>query len=215
MFIVLEGIDGAGTTTQAAMLSDWFQDKSIPSRLTFEPSEGGIGKLIREYLAGRAEAPDEGLHYHSLALLFAADRLDHLARVVEPGLSAGECVISDRYLLSSLVYQSLHCDLDWVGAINSEARPADLTILIDLPVEEAMQRLAKRDQAKGPEIYEVKSLQEKIRRGYLKMAGERFSDGEIALIDGTGSARKVHDMIVRRVAPRLGEFIEKPWPDEP
>jgi dTMP kinase len=100
-FIALEGIDGSGTTTQKARLAAALRDRGLDVLETFEPSEGPLGTMARGMLRGDdPAAPD------LLALVFAADRLEHLSRCIEPALAAGRTVICDRYVLSSLVYQS-------------------------------------------------------------------------------------------------------------
>ena len=203
MFIALEGIDGSGTTTQARLLAEWFAGRKLPVYSTFEPSSGRVGKLIREYLSGRVDAPDVDRHFHSLALLFAADRLDHLAREVEPRLREGVHVISDRYLLSSTVYQSLHCEPSWVAAINAEAVPPSLTVLIDLPAEVAMERLARRNLFEASEIYETLEQQEKLRERYLNAARELSLGQEILVVDGAADQAAVHQKIAAMVESRL------------
>jgi dTMP kinase len=203
MFIALEGIDGAGTTTQARRLSEWFAARALPAFATFEPSAGRIGRLIREYLAGKVDAPDVDRHFHTLALLFAADRLDHLAREVEPRLGSGIHVVSDRYLLSSLVYQSLHCAPDWVAAINGEAPPPSLTLLLDLPAESAMERLARRGLFEPAEIYETIEQQAKLRERYLEAARRLSLSQDIVVIDGSGEPAAVGAQIAAQVERRL------------
>src|SRR5262245_15868735 len=124
--IVLEGIDGAGTTTQARRLGEFMASRGVPVHVTNEPSAGPVGREIRNILRG-AHAPfDQG----AMALLFAADRLDHLSREIVPHLEAGTHVVCDRYLLSSIVYQSRFVPPEFVWAANARARPADLTILL-------------------------------------------------------------------------------------
>ena len=206
MFIALEGIDGSGTSTQARLLAEWFTDFKLPVYSTFEPSSGRVGKLIREYLSGRVDAPDVDRHFHSLALLFAADRLDHLAREVEPLLGRGIHVISDRYLLSSLVYQSLHCRPSWVAAINAESPPPHLTVLIDLPAEVAMERLARRNLFEASEIYETLEQQEKLRERYLAAARDLSFGQEIVVVDGSADEAAVHQRIAAQVESRLSSW---------
>jgi dTMP kinase len=208
MFIVFEGIDGAGTTTQAKLLADWFGEKGKPCRLTWEPSQGRIGKMIREYLAGTVDVPDVDRHYHALALLFAADRLDHLAREVEPRLREGTHVISDRYALSSLVYQSLHCDPAWVRSVNGEAIRPHVTFLLDVPVDMALTRLARRNLFTISEIYETEEQLTKIRELYLKAAREMVSEHNIIVIDGGASVEEVQRQILIQLEPRLTAFTE-------
>ena len=101
--IVLEGIDGSGTTTQARLLCEWLAGRGVAVHLTREPSDGPVGRLIREILHG-AHAPVAG---DTMALLFAADRVDHLSREVLPALDRGTHVVTDRYYHSSLAYQAI------------------------------------------------------------------------------------------------------------
>jgi dTMP kinase len=210
-FIVLEGIDGAGTTTQAELLANWMRERKLPVHLTREPSGGRIGRVIREWLSepdsnarlGSAAPPMAlaQLRDHALALLFAADRLDHLAREVESQLAQGVHVVSDRYILSSLAYQSLACDREWVAEINREARPADITILLDLPAAQAMKRVAKRDTKR--ELFEKIEVQEKVRKLYLD-AVRRLSDEQaVVVLDGSKAVEAVFQAIIKNVEPML------------
>ena len=106
-FIVLEGIDGSGTTTQLERAVACVAGLGHRATATREPSDGPVGHLLREALLGRLHMPDgEKLDGRTMALLFAADRIDHLQREIEPQLAAGTSVLSDRYLLSSLAYQA-------------------------------------------------------------------------------------------------------------
>ncbi|HYY53573.1 MAG TPA: dTMP kinase, partial [Myxococcales bacterium] len=106
-FIALEGLDGSGTTTQAERIASVLRAQGRRVLLTREPSDGPIGTLIRLALTGRLGLPQRSgpLTEEALALLFAADRVDHLAAVIEPALERGELVVCDRYVLSSLAYQ--------------------------------------------------------------------------------------------------------------
>src|SRR5204862_347715 len=123
-FIVLEGVDGAGTTTQTRALAAALAARGHIVTTTCQPSDGVIGKLVRSQLRATDDPPDP----RALALLFAADRLDHIHRVVEPALARGEVVISDRYVASSWIYQGLACDPQWVRTINAHAPWPDLTL---------------------------------------------------------------------------------------
>ena len=211
-FIVLEGIDGAGTTTQAELLANWMRERKLPVHLTREPSTGRVGQVIRERLSEPANsarvgapaplgAPATLLRHHALALLFAADRLDHLALEIAPQLAQGVHVVSDRYLLSSLAYQSLACDREWVAEINREARPADLTILLDLPAEQAMKRVVSRERK--PELFEKLEVQEKVRKLYLETVRQLSSDQAVVVLDGAKSVEEVFQLIVKNVKPVL------------
>ncbi len=188
-FIVFEGIDGAGTTTQARLLSRWLQRRGREVVATAEPSRGPIGVFLREALAGRVASRGGGpLPPSSIALLFAADRFEHLHGEIEPALARGADVVCDRYLLSSLAYQGLENDPSWIETLNLGVRPTDLVLLVDVPAEVASARRAKRGGA--PDLYEVDALQRRIAEGYRQAARERVGE-RIVRIDGTPSVRAV------------------------
>ena len=148
MFIVLEGIDGAGKSTQAKMLAKWFENKGYEVVLTKEPTDTAFGKLIRRLvLTGGKEGIIDGarISKEAEALLFAADRAEHVKKLIEPSLKAGKVVISDRYFYSSLAYQwARGLDLEWLINLNDFDPRADLVILLHLPVKESIKRLNGR-----------------------------------------------------------------------
>lgn len=178
-FIVLEGIDGSGTTTQTTRLVDHLSRTGRPAVATREPSAGPIGRLLRAALLGEHGAVDG----RAMALLFAADRIDHLAREIEPHLRAGTVVVSDRYVLSSLAYQAEEADLAWVRGLARGIRMPDLTLLIDLPAEEAARRRAAA--GRPDERYDALPLQRNVAANYRALAretpGARIIDGACAL----------------------------------
>ena len=202
--IVLEGIDGSGTSTQAKLLYEALQKRNYPVELTSEPSDGAIGNLIRDYLKGEQVFSERNLGAHSLALLFAADRLDHLGSRILPWLMRGKVVVSDRYLLSSLAYQSLDCDLEWIKIINREAPPPDLTILLDLPVEISLKRVSQRQL--WPELFEKAEIQKRVRENYLRLARELYSDQRIVVIDADKSIEEIGAQILKEALNYL-QFI--------
>src|SRR5262249_6595884 len=120
-FIVIEGIDGAGTTTQTHLLTEWLRQRGRPAHATREPSDRPVRRVLREILGG-AHAPVDG---STMALLFAADRMDHLAREIEPALARGAVVVSDRYYHSSLAYQAEESEQGFVEMLNQRARRPD------------------------------------------------------------------------------------------
>lgn len=192
-FIVLEGIDGSGTTTQCRALGEVLRGRGHGVLQTHQPSDRAIGRLVRERLA--AEGPP--LDPRALALLFAADRLDHVAGQIEPALARGDVVICDRYVVSSWVYQSLACPPDWVRAINRHAPWPDLTAFIEVPVAEAQSRLARRHAADGTpaEIFDAAALQARIAEGYAGV----LTDPELAgvvRVDGTRSPAEITAALV-------------------
>src|SRR6185437_14469754 len=105
-FVVLEGIDGAGTTTHVGLLAERLRSERIPVRATREPSDGPVGVLVRQILTGRVVIPGgRAPGWQTMALLFAADRMDHVESGIAPFLAEGGVVLSDRYDASSLAYQ--------------------------------------------------------------------------------------------------------------
>lgn len=183
-FLVLEGLDGAGTTTQARLLGERIRAAGRSAHVTAEPSGGPVGALIRQVLTRRIGGAG-GFDPAALALLFAADRRDHLAVEIAPKLARGVDVISDRYALSSLAYQgAVLGDMAWVHAVNREATAPALTLFLRVRPEVALRR--RRAASLDREIYEVDAFQRKVARSYrtalarLRAAGERVVelDGE-------------------------------------
>lgn len=199
--IVLEGADGTGTTTQARTLADHLTSQGRTVHVTAEPSRGPVGVLIRELLGG--DRPREHIH-RELALLFAADRLDHVAREIEPELARGVDVVTDRYLLSSLVYQGLDSPLDWVATLNRHAPPADVTLLLTLPVELAMARVAGR--AGHREVFETREVQQRVHRRYLELAPRL----DAVVVDGQGEIAEVAARLIAALTAALTAALDVP-----
>jgi len=187
-FIVVEGIDGAGTTTQCQRLAARFD-----LHMTREPSDREIGKLIRRILRKELGAVDE----RAVALLFAADRIDHVEGEIAPLLPT-RSVISDRYVMSSIVYQSLAVDRAFVAEINRFARKPDLTILVDVDPKVAASRRAHRG---GPgERYDDDDFQARVAAAYRTEAQHHGA----VLVDGNGDADSVFAALVPLVQSCLG-----------
>jgi dTMP kinase len=195
--IVLEGIDGSGTTTQAARLTDWLRQRGAPAHATREPSDGPVGRLIREILHG-AHAPVTGA---TMALLFAADRTDHLGREVVPRLEAGIHVVTDRYYHSSLAYQALEADREWVAELNRRARRPDVTFLLDVPAEEAERRriAAGRPEERYDRLEAQRRIAENYRELKTRLAGEDFR-----VLDGARGIEEVQAELRSAVAALCG-----------
>ena len=204
MFIALEGIDGAGKSTQAKMLAKWFENKGYEVVLTKEPTDTAFGKLIRRLvLTGGKEGIIDGarISKEAEALLFAADRAEHVKKLIEPSLKAGKVVISDRYFYSSLAYQwARGLDLEWLINLNAFAPRADLVILLDLPVKESIKRINGRSIRS--EFDKIVELQKKVRENYLKLA-EKFE--EIRIINALAPVEDIHNDIVALVEHELLE----------
>lgn len=180
-FIVFEGLDGAGTTTQANLLAEKYNSLNMPCINSCEPTKGFIGKAIREVLSGDIKvAPG------TIAKLFVSDRHEHLYNPLNGIISrcmAGDFVISDRYLFSSLAYQSLDYGFDNVMELNSKFPLPEHLFFLDVPSEVCQQRLSSRDLI---EIYEDHSLQEKILN-YYNRSLKFYADSKmnIHILDGT------------------------------
>jgi dTMP kinase len=184
--IVIEGLDGAGTTTQVKRLVEHVLAKGGKAHATREPSDGPVGRLIREMLTGHHAIANQKIAQSTFGLLFAADRLDHMQREVEPKLAAGELVVSDRWYHSSLAYQGTGADRDWIATLNARARRPDLTIFLEVRPEVAAQRRAAAGRVQ--ELFEDLRMQEEVAAGYKATIAELMAQGErIETIDGEAS----------------------------
>lgn len=183
-FIVFEGIDGSGKSTQARLLHEKLTINGVANFLTAEPTNRPIGKLIRDIFAHRLYGNDA-----TIAALFVADRLEHLT-YPEDGilhhLNKEVLVICDRYYLSSYAYQGIHVSLEWVIQANamsvSMAKP-DVHVFIDLPVEMALERLIQSRQ--HIERYETLENLKKVRDQYFLVIDQLKSEEQIVVLDGS------------------------------
>ncbi len=196
-FIALEGLDGSGTTSQTRQLAIALRARGHTVLETREPTDGRMGRQIRALLADHEHVHDP----HVIALLFAADRLEHLRAEVEPALARGEVVLCDRYVISSWVYQSLACDGTWVRSINGRATWPDATLLLELDAKTALARVHARDPEGSRDIYETLSTQEAVARGYQAVVAEGHPGLEV--IDGAASIASVTDALLAACV-RLG-----------
>lgn len=195
LFIVLEGIDGSGTTTQLGLLERHLQGRGRRVHATREPSTGPVGRLLREILLGGHKSPTgEPVDGLAMALLFAADRRDHLTREISPALAAGDDVVSDRYLLSSLAYQAQEAERDWVAGLAREVRVPDLTLLLDLPVEVAAVR--RRAAGRPDERYDADSIQARVAARYRELCA---GDPRAVILDAAPSVAEVATAVAAAV----------------
>jgi dTMP kinase len=187
-FVVYEGIDGSGTTTQASKLAAYLRTHDVPVCETSEPTRGPFGAVIRQALEGRLDVDER-----ALAAAFAADRYDHLFstdRGIVDRLDAGTWVICDRYVLSSVVYQAANgLTADWIESLNRYAIPADITIFIDTPVDECMSRLAARSSI--PDRYEREEMLLAVRERYRRATAKPDPESPIVVVDGARSVDEV------------------------
>jgi dTMP kinase len=203
-FIVFEGLDGAGTTTQARLLAERLQKQGRTVYLAHQPSEGSVGLLIRQILAGRAATTQADgklgvVDERVMALLFAADRLDHLGSQIEPRLARGEDVILDRYTLSSLAYQGASVSHDFITHANRFARRPDLTLFLYVPATVALERV--RSRGAKLERYETAQQLALIEREYSRLVGTLAS---VVSIDGTRPVADVAELCHAALQQQLG-----------
>jgi dTMP kinase len=190
-FIVLEGLDGAGTTTQLRLLDERLTREARPHSVTWEPTAGPIGEMLRSILAKETH-----VHPRTVALLYAADRSEHVHAPqvgIEARVRKGEIVVCDRYLFSSLAYQAIECGFDYVNALNSGFPLPQHLIFIDTPVDICQERLARRGK---PELYDDYAFQSRVRDGYLHAIARFGASGmQVSLIDGNRPTGLIHGEI--------------------
>lgn len=198
-FIVVEGLDGAGTTTLANTLRARLEQNGVSVLLTREPSDLAVGRLIREALTDSVGVSDGVLPF-----LFAADRKDHLERQIEPELSSGNWVISDRYLASSLAYQSLAVPFESVAALNSSFRKPDLTLFVEAPAEVCVDRISSRGEES--ERFESLDRLKIVAQAYDRALDWCIARGEhIVRIDGRPDADTVAEMAWAEIAKLIDD----------
>ncbi|MCL2066101.1 MAG: dTMP kinase [Treponema sp.] len=190
-FVVLEGGDGSGTTSQISLLKDHFEKIPNPAFFpTFEPTDGQIGRLIRAALK-----KEIFLKPDTMAMLFTADRNEHLYSqngIIER-CTRGELVVCDRYVLSSLVYQGIECGDEVPLALNSRFPAPELLLYFDLEPAIAFERLKSRQ---SHEIYEYPEFQAKVREKYLALLGiYRESGARIEVIDASKTQQEVFSRV--------------------
>ncbi|MCW1298000.1 MAG: dTMP kinase [Candidatus Parvarchaeota archaeon] len=195
-FIVFEGPDGAGLSTQAELLDKYLRKKGYKVVLTKEPTIGLIGGLIKAALKNEWKTSPLAMQ-----LLFTADRAHHIDMEILPAIDKGKIVISDRYFFSTFAYgEASGLDVEWLKKLNSKFPMPDLTIFIDVPVDVSIERIkASRFEM---ELFEEKEKLEKIRKAYLKIA-EIYNSDKTVVIDGTKSVEEIHAKIVKIVADKL------------
>ncbi len=187
-FVVIEGVDGAGTTTQAHGLQRALEARGVLVHLTREPSTGPVGAMLRQALTHRLVSPGgRPLGWETMALLFAADRMDHVDNEIAPALRQGKLVVCDRYDASSVAYQSLTSPgapdevMPWVRSINGRAPRPDLVIVLDVSPDVAEER---RDTRGGTEeLYDARELQRRLCGFYLELE-HYMPEDNVVHIDG-------------------------------
>ena len=198
MYIVLEGIDGAGKSTQAELLNDWLIENGYTTRKIVEPTGSDIGQIIRKELLNPESTND--INQQRLTLLFAADRLTLKQEIQDAKNSSDKILISDRSFYSSICYQNnSSIDPKWIYEVNFHTPRPDLTILLDLSEEEAITRCDRE------EVFENIKFLEKTRKNYLALLD---MEENIEVIDANNTLEEVRDSIRKIVQEKL-EMIKK------
>jgi dTMP kinase len=195
-FFSLDGIDGCGKSTQCRLLAEWLRSQGRVVTECVDPGGTPVGDEIRELLLSHRHQIDR----HCEALLFMASRAQLVAAVIRPALAAGQVVVSDRFLLANVVYQGhgsgLDVDLLWTaGRLATGGLEPDLTLVLDLPVEQA---LARRNRPADRMESRDLAYQQRVRDGFRSEAQRR--PDRITVIDATRSVPRIHEDIRREVA---------------
>jgi dTMP kinase len=188
VFIVFEGIDGSGKSTHIKFLSEKLRARGFHVLETSEPSRDSIGAFIRRY----AEKNKERVTPETEALLFAADRYEHVEQVIKPALERGMVVISDRYFYSSIAYQgATGIDLNWIREMNRFALKPNLGILLDILPDSSLKRVNNRART----VFEVSDYLKKVREIYLDMVDL----GELVRVEADRQIEEVRKDILKLV----------------
>jgi dTMP kinase len=203
LFVAFEGGEGAGKSTQCRLLASWLGERGYEVVTTREPGATPIGRQLRELLLD----PDNGeLSPRAEALLYAADRAQHVAEVIRPALARGAIVVTDRYVDSSLAYQGAGRalatgEIERLSQFATSGLKPDVTVLLDVQVVEGLKRTSKRDEL--PDRLEAESAEfhDRVRAAFRELADaapERY-----LVVDASLPAQEIHQLIVRRISDAL------------
>ncbi len=205
VFCCFEGGDGAGKSTQSRALAAWLAERGYDALLTFEPGDTEVGRRLRGIVLDPATGD---LSHRTEALIYAADKSEHVDTVVLPALAEGRVVITDRYVDSTLAYQGAGRDLD-VADVERIARWATrglrphLTVVLDLPPGDGLARFGERDRIEGQPL----EFHERVRAAFLSLAA---ADPEHYLVlDARAPAEEITARVVERVAPLLSQAARR------
>lgn len=199
VFVCFEGGEGSGKSTQARLLRDWLHGEGHTVVLTFEPGDTEVGRKLRQIVLDPATGE---LSHRTEALLYAADKAEHVDTVVRPALERGDVVITDRYVDSSLAYQGSGRDLAvaevaWVQRwATGDLRP-HLTVVLDLPPEQGLGRFVDRDRIEGESV----EFHQRVRQAFLAMAAA--DPAHYLVLDARTPVPEIADAVRDRVRPLL------------
>ncbi len=189
--IVIEGLDGAGTTTQMRLIAKRLEDEGKKVFITHEPTDYPIGRMVREVLQKKIKTTPE-----ALALLFSADRDDHLYNKeygLEKMIDDGFIIVTDRYKYSSIAYQGAECDIEYIKAINSRFPHPSHLIFVDTTPEACMERIEKRGCEK--ELFERLEFLKKVRENYIEQFSSLPEEVNYLYINGDKAIEEVEEEI--------------------
>ena len=200
LFVCFEGGDGSGKSTQSRLIRDWLVARGETVLLTFEPGDTPVGKEMRRIVLDPATGH---LSDRTEALLYIADKAEHVDHVVVPALERGEVVITDRYVDSTLAYQGAGrsldgAELEWVARwATGDLRP-HLTVLLDLEPSQGLTRFEGRDRIEGESI----EFHQRVRAEFLRLSAA--DPDHYLVLDARDPAEEIADAVHGRLAPLLG-----------
>jgi dTMP kinase len=201
VFVCFEGGDGSGKSTQARALAQWLQSEGYVVRLTFEPGDTEVGVRVRQIVLDPATGE---LSDRTESLLYAADKAEHVHRIVQPALDRGEVVITDRYVDSMLAYQGAGRPLE-LAEVEHVARWAThdlrphLTVVLDVAPDHGLGRFDKRDRIEGESV----EFHERVRRAYLDLA--EADPDHYLVVDARLPVKVIAAAVAERVTPLLAQ----------
>lgn len=199
VFVCLEGGEGSGKSTQSRLLREALTAEGYTVVLTFEPGDTPVGRQLRRIVLDPATGV---LSDRCEALLYAADKAEHVDTLVRPALERGEVVITDRYVDSTLAYQGAGRALD-VAEVEQVARWATgdlrphLTVVLDLEPAAGLGRFESRDRIEGESL----EFHQRVREAFVAMAKD--DPDHYLVLDARGPVQEIHDQIRARLAPLL------------
>lgn len=197
-FVVFEGIDGSGKTTQVELLCKRLASTGFRIHTTCEPTDGPVGRLIRRMLSGSLQADQR-----TIASLFAADRTEHLMDPetgIRQMVDTGTIVVCDRYYFSSYAYHSQYMDMEWViqaNRLNADILKPDITLFIDVDPQICLKRL--QTTRKHLEIYEKIDIMKQVRANYLAAFNRLAHQEHVVVIDGNNSVDNIAKAVWEQV----------------